>query len=115
MRPCGAGWNSTGTTSPLSRPRRRHTALSVLTRVPGMTDLRIGFIGLGNVGGQLAGNLLRHGVDLTVRDIDAERVAPLAAGGAHTAASARQLAAAVDVVITCLPSPAVCAAVMEGA
>ena len=80
-----------------------------------MTDLRIGFIGLGNVGGQLAGNLLRHGVDLTVRDIDAERVAPLAAGGAHTAASARQLAAAVDVVITCLPSPAVCAAVMEGA
>ena len=80
-----------------------------------MTDLRIGFIGLGNVGGQLAGNLLRHGVDLTVRDIDAERVAPLAAGGARTAASARELAAAVDVVITCLPSPAVCAAVMEGA
>jgi 3-hydroxyisobutyrate dehydrogenase len=79
-----------------------------------MTDLRIGFIGLGNVGSQLAGNLLRHGVDLTVRDIDAERVAPLAAGGARTAAAARELAAAVDVVITCLPSPGVCAAVMEG-
>ena len=79
-----------------------------------MTDLRIGFIGLGNVGGQLAGNLLRHRVDLTVRDIDAARVAPLAARGARTAASARELAAAVDVVITCLPSPAVCATVMEG-
>ena len=79
-----------------------------------MTDLRIGFIGLGNVGSQLAGNLLRHGVDLTVRDIDAGRVAPLVACGARAAGSPRELAAAVEVVITCLPSPAVCAAVMEG-
>ena len=79
-----------------------------------MTDLRVGFVGLGNVGSQLAGNLLRHGVDLTVRDIDAQRVALLAARGARSAASPRALAAAVDVVITCLPSPAVCAAVMEG-
>jgi len=78
-----------------------------------MTDLRIGFIGLGNVGSQLAGNLLRHGVALTVRDIDAARVAALVAGGARAAASPRELAASVDVVITCLPSPAVCAAVME--
>ena len=31
---------------------------------------RIGFIGLGNVGGKLAGNLLANGVDLTVRDLD---------------------------------------------
>jgi 3-hydroxyisobutyrate dehydrogenase len=78
-----------------------------------MTDLRIGFIGLGNVGGQLAGNLLRHGVSLTVRDIDAGRVAALVERGARAAASPRELAAGVDVVITCLPSPAVCAAVME--
>jgi 3-hydroxyisobutyrate dehydrogenase len=79
-----------------------------------MTDLRIGFIGLGNVGSQLAGNLLRHGVDLTVRDIDEGRVAALVARGARAAASPRELATSVDVVITCLPSPAVCAAVMEG-
>jgi len=79
-----------------------------------MTDLRIGFIGLGNAGSQLAGNLLRHGADLTVRDIDAERVAALVARGARAAASPRELATSVDVVITCLPSPAVCAAVMEG-
>jgi len=76
-----------------------------------MTDLRIGFLGLGN---QLAGNLLRHGVDLTVRDIDPGRVAPLVARGARAAPSSRELAAAVDAVITCLPSPAICAAVMEG-
>ena len=29
--------------------------------------LKVGFIGLGNVGGKLAGSLLRNGVDLTVR------------------------------------------------
>ena len=80
-----------------------------------MTDLRIGFIGLGNVGSQLAGNLLRHGVNLTVRDIDPERVALLVARGARAADSPRALAAGVDVIITCLPSPAICAAVMEGA
>ena len=78
-----------------------------------MIDSRIGFIGLGNVGSQLAGNLQRQGVDLTVRDLDAARVAPFLASGAKAAASAAELAAAVDVVITCLPSPAVCAQVME--
>jgi 3-hydroxyisobutyrate dehydrogenase len=80
---------------------------------PRMADPNIGFIGLGNVGSQLAGNLLRHGVSLTVRDIDPQRVAPLLARGARSAVSPRALAAAVDIVITCLPSPAVCAAVME--
>jgi len=78
-----------------------------------MADPNIGFIGLGNVGSQLAGNLLRHGVNLTVSDIDPQRVAPLLARGARSAVSPRALAAAVDIVITCLPSPAVCAAVME--
>ena len=74
---------------------------------------RIGFIGLGNVGSKLAGNLLRHGVDLTVRDLNDSQVATLVAAGARSAASPRELAAAVDIVITCLPSPAVSAAVME--
>jgi 3-hydroxyisobutyrate dehydrogenase len=78
-----------------------------------MADLRVGFIGLGNVGGQLAGNLLRHGVDLTVRDLDSSRVAAFVARGAKSAASPRALAAAVDLVITCLPSPAASARVME--
>jgi 3-hydroxyisobutyrate dehydrogenase len=80
-----------------------------------MSELRIGFIGLGHVGSRLAGNLLRHGIDLTVRDLDPARVAALAARGAKSAGSPRELAAAVDVVITCLPSPAVCAEVMEAA
>jgi len=78
-----------------------------------MSDLRIGFIGLGNVGGQLAGNLLRHGIELTVRDLDPQRVASFVARGAKPASSPRELAAGVDLVITCLPSPAVSAQVME--
>ncbi len=77
--------------------------------------LRIGFIGLGNVGSQLAGNLQRNGVDLTVRDLDPQRVAAFVARGAKNAESPRALAAAVDIVITCLPSPAASAEVLEAA
>lgn len=80
-----------------------------------MYTRRIGFIGLGNVGGKLAGNLLRHGVDLTVRDLDAARVADFVARGARSAASPRALADEVDILITCLPSPAASRAVLEGA
>jgi 3-hydroxyisobutyrate dehydrogenase len=78
-----------------------------------MTDLRIGFIGLGNVGSQLAGNLLRRGAQISVRDLDSSRVAAFVARGARSAASPRALAEEVDVVITCLPSPAASARVME--
>ncbi len=80
-----------------------------------MQDLRIGFIGLGNVGSKLAGNLLRHGVALTVRDLDEARVADFMARGARGAASPRAMAEQVDLLITCLPSPAASAAVLEGA
>ena len=65
------------------------------------------------MGGQCAGNLLRHGVDLTVRDLDAQRVAAFTARGARSAATPRALAEGVDLVITCLPSPAISAEVME--
>ena len=44
--------------------------------------LKIGFIGLGNVGGKLAGSILRNGYDLTVRDLDRAAAQPfLDAGG----------------------------------
>jgi 3-hydroxyisobutyrate dehydrogenase len=77
--------------------------------------IRIGFIGLGNVGSKLAGNLLRHGTDLTVRDLNPAIVAEFVARGARTAASPREMAERCDLVITCLPSPAASAAVMEDA
>ena len=75
--------------------------------------MKIGFIGLGNVGGKLSGSLLRNGFDLTVRDLDRAAAAPLLDKGAGWAESPREMAEAVDIVITCLPSPAASAAVME--
>jgi 3-hydroxyisobutyrate dehydrogenase len=74
---------------------------------------RVGFVGLGNVGAKLAGSLLRNGVTLSVRDLDAEAAAPFLTAGAGWADSPAELAAGVDVVITCLPSPAASAAVLE--
>jgi len=74
---------------------------------------RIGFIGLGNVGSSLAGNLLRSGMDLTVRDLNDQIVAEFVAGGAKRAASPKELTERSDIIITCLPSPAASAAVME--
>tara|TARA_B100001250_G_scaffold282574_1_gene244759 strand:- start:240 stop:1181 length:942 start_codon:yes stop_codon:yes gene_type:complete len=76
--------------------------------------MKIGFIGLGNVGGKLAGSLLRNKFDLTVRDLDKNLTKLFFDLGAKVANSAKELAEQVDLVITCLPSPKTCADVMEG-
>ena len=75
--------------------------------------MRIGFIGLGNVGGKLAGSLLRNGFDLTVRDLDRDVARPFLDAGAHWGESPARMMEAADVVITCLPTPAASAAVLE--
>ena len=75
--------------------------------------MRIGFIGLGNVGGKLAGSLQRNGFDLTVRDLDPAAAQPFLDAGASWAESPRGIAEDCDTVITCLPSPAACSEVME--
>ena len=74
---------------------------------------RVGFIGLGNVGAKLAGTLLRNKVDLTIRDLDKSAAQPLLDAGAKWAASPKEMATNCDIIITCLPSPAISAAVME--
>jgi 3-hydroxyisobutyrate dehydrogenase len=76
--------------------------------------MKIGFIGLGNVGGKLAGSLIRNGHDVTVRDLDENLVSQFVARGATAAPSPEALARSVDLIITCLPSPAATAAVAEG-
>ncbi len=74
--------------------------------------MKVGFIGLGNVGGKLAGSLLRNGVDLAVFDLNAEFVSDFVTRGARDGRSAAELMQGCDAVITCLPSPAACAAVV---
>jgi 3-hydroxyisobutyrate dehydrogenase len=76
--------------------------------------VNVGFIGLGNLGRQLAGSLLRAGFTLTVHDLDAGAVAGLVAAGARAGATARAVAEASDCVITCLPSPAAVSEVVSG-
>ena len=81
---------------------------------PNQPALKIGLIGLGNLGSSLAGNLLRHGVDLFVSDLNEAIVADFVARGARKADSPRAMADSCEFVITCLPSPAISAAVVEG-
>ena len=73
--------------------------------------MRVGFVGLGAVGGKLAGTLLRNGVELAVHDLDPAAVAGFVAQGARDGGDPAALMAACDIVVTCLPSPAACAAV----
>ena len=73
----------------------------------------VGFIGLGNIGGKLAGSLLRNGIEVTVRDLNRELAQPFLDKGAHWGESPKAMAEAVDIIITCLPSPTASAMVME--
>ena len=75
--------------------------------------MKIGFIGLGNVGGKLAGSLLRNNFDVTVRDIDEGLTNSFKNLGAKIAKSPKELAEQSDLIITSLPSPEVSAEVME--
>ena len=75
--------------------------------------MKVGFIGLGNVGGKLADSLLRNKFDLTVIDLDSSLTKNFVKKGASTTNSPKELAQKVDLIITCLPSPKVCADVME--
>ena len=73
--------------------------------------MKVGFIGLGNVGGKLAGSLIRNGVDVRVHDLNPEFVAANVAKGAKDGESPARMMQDCDAVITCLPSPAASAAV----
>ncbi len=63
----------------------------------------VGFIGLGNMGNPMAGNVLKQGHALTVYDKNSAAMANLVAAGAKAAASAAQIAGNCDIVLTCVP------------
>ena len=75
--------------------------------------MKVGFIGLGNVGAKLSGSLLRNGVDLTIHDLDEARVSDFVTRGATRGNSPADLMENCDIVITCLPSPTISAAVVD--
>jgi 3-hydroxyisobutyrate dehydrogenase len=67
--------------------------------------VRLGFVGIGNLGRHLAASLLRAGFPLAVHDRDESAASQLVAAGAVWAKSPRSVAEAADSVFTCLPSP----------
>jgi 3-hydroxyisobutyrate dehydrogenase len=77
-------------------------------------QMKIGFIGLGNMGAPMAHNLLKAGHPLTVYDVSAEAMQTLAAAGAKTAPSPKAAAQDADFVITMLPAAAHVKAVLTG-
>jgi 3-hydroxyisobutyrate dehydrogenase-like beta-hydroxyacid dehydrogenase len=62
--------------------------------------MKIAFIGLGNMGTGIAQCILKSGHDLIVWNRTATKTGPLVALGARAATTAREAAAAADVVIT---------------
>jgi 3-hydroxyisobutyrate dehydrogenase len=74
--------------------------------------MRYGYIGLGNLGGHIAASLQRAGFEIVVHDTNKSLSERHIAAGAVWADSAAELAAQVDHVFTCLPSPTVSEAVL---
>jgi 3-hydroxyisobutyrate dehydrogenase len=74
----------------------------------------VGFIGVGNMGNPMAGNVLKAGFPMTVFDKHPPAMENLVQAGAHRAGSAREVIERSEIVLTCLPaSPDVEAAYLE--
>ena len=67
--------------------------------------MRIGFIGLGNMGGPMAMNLIKAGHELTVNDVRREAAEPQLAAGATWADNAKAVAEASEITFSSLPGP----------
>ena len=75
--------------------------------------MKIGFVGLGNVGGKLANNLLENNFQLSVLDINHKLMDEFKLKGAKTTKLIKDLVINSDILITCLPSPKICAEILE--
>ena len=67
--------------------------------------MRVGFIGVGNIGLPMAEQIRESGYSMVVHDIRREAATPLLEGGADWADSPKEVAELCDVVCTCLPGP----------
>jgi 3-hydroxyisobutyrate dehydrogenase len=67
---------------------------------------RLGFIGLGHMGGHMCRHVVEAGFDVTAYDLDPEAVARAAAAGARPAASLAEAVHGAEILVTSLPGPA---------
>src|SRR6266702_3582035 len=65
-------------------------------------SIRLGFVGIGNVGSRIARRLMDHGYSVRVYDTDYEKVSELEGDGAKVAVSVANLARTSDIVLSCL-------------
>jgi 2-hydroxy-3-oxopropionate reductase len=77
--------------------------------------MRLGFVGLGQMGSRMAARLLDAGHGLVVHDVDTAAVANLTGRGATAAGSAKEVGDRADLVLTSLPTPTVAREVVLGA
>lgn len=70
-----------------------------------MAERKIGYIGLGNMGGGMAAHLVASGYDVVVYDLRAEAALALADKGASVAGSPREVAEQCEIIISSLPTP----------
>ena len=77
--------------------------------------MKIGFVGVGNIGHHLAASLLRAGFEVTVFDLDKSAIDRLVALGARAANSPSEVASLSESVFTCLPSVKAITEVVTGA
>jgi 3-hydroxyisobutyrate dehydrogenase-like beta-hydroxyacid dehydrogenase len=73
--------------------------------------MAVGVIGLGNIGGAIAANLVADGNEVVVHDLDPAAVS--AVSGALAAADAAEVGRRADITLLSLPTPDVVAAVAE--
>ncbi len=76
---------------------------------------RVGFIGLGNMGGPMCGHLVKAGFDVTAFDLSSDALSVVVEAGARAARSALECVSAVDALITMLPAPPHVQSVLLGA
>src|SRR6201746_2952623 len=79
-----------------------------------MSDQVIGFVGVGRMGGPMAGRLLDAGYSLSVYDTQSEATKPLVARGARLAKSTAEVASSAEIVLASLPTPDIVKAVTLG-
>ena len=79
-----------------------------------MTAQNIGFVGVGRMGGRMTRRLLKAGFALTIFDTNESAVKELQALGATVAGSPREVGSSCEIVLVCLPTPAIVHAVTLG-
>lgn len=76
--------------------------------------MKLGFVGLGAMGGRMAANLIKKGYEVTVSDVNPEAVKAAVALGAAAAEKNSELARDKDIILTSLPNAAIVESVILG-